>query len=187
MKLRLLALLVGITLAVTACDTAQPPAPNQELEMSPGDTLYFDPATGESFVSTSGELDTQGFSVTLCAFTWNNVHQTSFGGAKEIKSDWTGSCPSSSDPFYLTPRPSMQKQNTFGTYSTVTPKKVTAIRKNVSKAGAKWIRTEVFVTTTCVNGSYKGKIDFTTADANGVALATKLAPGITAAFKISSC
>ena len=180
---------MGISVLFAACDTvsAPPEAVGGEIEVGPGETLYINPKTGEMFTSIDSEMLPQQLSITLCGFKPGNVHQTvqPRTSIKEIKGDWTGSCPSSSDGFYLTPSPSVLKRNTIGSYRTVTPKKVVGQRKYVSSAGASWIRTEIFATVPCVNGSYKSKVSFNATNDNGVAVA--LNPAVSTAFSISTC
>lgn len=190
MKRRLLALFVGISAVLAACDIASAPSralPGEEVFVEPGGTVYFDPQTGDVFTGEEVALAPQGFSLTLCSFRWNNVHQTIYNGVKEIKGDWTGSCPRSEDSFYLDPNPSVLKRNSFGSYVGVTPRRTVGVRKLVGSAGASWVRTEVFQTVPCVNGSYKSKIDFVATNPNGVALSQKLNSGISSAFTISTC
>ena len=186
MKRRLLALFVVVSALLAACDVASAPS-NGEVVIQPGGTVYFNPQTGDVFTSEDVRLAPQGFSLTLCSFRWNNVHQTSIGGVKEIKGDWTGSCPRSEDSFYLDPNPGMLKRNTSGSYVNASIKKIVGVRKLVGLGGASWIRTEVFTTVPCVNGSYKSKIDFVATNPNGAALSQKLNSGISSAYTISTC
>lgn len=186
MKKRLMALFVVVSALLAACDVASGPS-GREVVVEPGGTVYFNPQTGDVFTREDVKLAPQGFSLTLCAFRWNNVHQTSRDGVKEIKGDWTGSCPSSQDSYYLDPNPSMLKRNAFGVYASVAPKKIVGVRKLVGSSGASWIRTEVFTTVPCVNGSYKSRIDFVATNPNGVALSQKLASGVSSAYTISTC
>ena len=186
MKKRLMALFVVVSALLAACDVASEPS-GGEVVIEPGGTVYFNPQTGDVFTNEDVGLAPQGFSLTLCAFRWNYVHQTSRNGVKEIKGDWTGSCPSSQDSFYLDPNPGMLKRNAFGVYGNVSPRNVVGVRKLVGGSGASWVRTEVFMTVPCVNGSYKSKIDFVATNPNGVALSQKLASGVSAAATISTC
>lgn len=184
-KKGLFVLLLGVTVLFSACSTSITPPLEETIEVGLGETLYIDPQTGEMFTESDLEVQPQGFSITLCSFRWNNIHQTSRGGVKEVKGDWTGSCPSSSDPFYLTPRPTLLRESSFGSYLPVSHRNVVATRKYVSTSGANWIRTEIFSTTACINTRYKSRLDFTANNPQGVSI--PLNSAISSAYMITTC
>jgi uncharacterized lipoprotein YbaY len=85
MKRFLLSIALAVVAILVGCETTNRPPSTDVIEVEIGETIYINPETGEVYTQEELALFPESFSITLCSFTLENVHQTWWLGEKEVR------------------------------------------------------------------------------------------------------